>query len=256
MITANINTTGAQPVYKSAAPSAQSNLDAVVKLLNVPDELKAGETYTIQVVANSTADVRAYFINLNYDRSKLTTEGIRNGDFFNTDSYSFPVMGEETIGLANAVYGHSVSYGDGVLAEVMFTATRDGLFSADMLEIQKASLVNSAFMKENITIENPTGLDASDTPSVFSLGNNFPNPFNPTTTLNFSIPENSHVKLMIYDILGRNVKMLVSGAYTAGNYTVVWDATDMNGEQVSAGVYFYTITAGDFISTKRMLYMK
>ena len=91
---------------------------------------------------------------------------------------------------------------------------------------------------------------------AYDLNQNFPNPFNPTTTISFTIPENETISLKIYDILGRNVRTLVEGGYAAGSYNIVWDATDMSGNTVSAGVYFYTIKAGSYVETKRMLFMK
>ncbi|MFC1508338.1 autotransporter-associated beta strand repeat-containing protein [Candidatus Omnitrophota bacterium] len=256
MITKNINLSGAQPVYKAAGQSVMSNLNSQVEFTNIPSELKAGETYTIQVVASNTADVRTYFVNLNYDSSKLDFEGIMKGDFFINDSYSFPVVKEGFVGLANSTYGYLAYSGDGVLAEVTFTAKNDGVFTPDMLGVQKASFVNSAFMKEQVMAEALVELTSNETPAVFSLGQNFPNPFNPTTNINFTLPEASNVTLKIYDILGHHIDTLVDNALAPGNHSVMWDAIDRNGKAVSAGVYFYTIDAGSFHSTKKMLLMK
>ena len=256
MATANTGTSGAQPVYKSAIQPGATNLSAIVELVNAPSELKAGQTYTIQVAARNTDGVRGYFVNLNYDRDALSLEGIKKGDFIHSDSYSFPVVGDGTVGLVNAVYGYALSGGDGVLAEFTFTAISDGAFTSDMLGIQRASLVNADFKKEFIVSENLFGDNSGNAPEAFELSQNFPNPFNPTTTISFSAPKSGHVTINVYDILGRHVRTLVSGNYSAGNYSVVWDATDKNGGMVSAGVYFYTIKTKNFSTTKRMLFMK
>jgi hypothetical protein len=256
LITANLDETGAQPRYKPVVDNLMPNQDAVIEFMNVPDELTAGETYTIQVIASNTSDVRAYFVNLTYDRNALAFAGITTGDFFDADSYSFPVVRKDTVGLVNSMFGNSVVNGDGILANVTFTAVRDGKFSPDMLGIRKASIVNSAFMKENIAGKNPTVETANGIPATFMLGQNYPNPFNPTTTISFSLPEANSVTLKVYDILGRLITTLVDEVYAPGNYSVVWNATDMNGKAVSAGVYFYTINAGKYHSTQRMLLMK
>ena len=263
MVTANVAAVaagtllnGAQPRYKIAIQPELSNLDAIVEFMNVPGELKAGETYTIQVIGRNTTNVRAYFINLNYATDALTFAGIAKGDFLETDTYSFPVIGNETVGLANAVYGDRVFSGDGLLAEVRFTALRDGMFTPDMLGFERISIVNSDFMRESIVMNEPASISENDAPVSFGLDQNFPNPFNPTTTISFSVPDNGNMTLKVYDILGRHVRTLVDGTYSAGNYNIVWDATDMNGDMVSVGVYFYTIQSGNHRATKRMLLLK
>ncbi|MBN1293447.1 MAG: T9SS type A sorting domain-containing protein, partial [Candidatus Latescibacteria bacterium] len=254
--TANVNNSGAQPVYKTVGEPAMSNTDALVEFENIPRELKAGETYTIKVIARNVANIRAYFVNMNYDHDALTFAGIIKGDFITSPSYSFPVLQNDMVGIANSVYGNAMFSGNGLLAEVKFTAKKDNIFTSDMLGFESVSVVNSEFLKESIVAQNPTGIADNSAPAAFDLAQNFPNPFNPTTTISFTIPENGITTLKIYDILGRQVRTLVDGGYSAGTYSVVWDATDMSGNMVSAGVYFYTVKAGNFTETKRMLFMK
>ncbi len=89
----------------------------------------------------------------------------------------------------------------------------------------------------------------------FTIGN-FPNPFNPTTTINYSLPKKGKVTIKIYDIMGSLVKDLVSGKKNAGMYNVIWDGKNSNGLQVSSGVYFYKIQLDEQIKTAKMLLMK
>lgn len=96
------------------------------------------------------------------------------------------------------------------------------------------------------SVNNETGI-----PSQYSLSQNYPNPFNPTTKIDFSIPKNSLVTLKVYDILGKQVGVLVNKEFTAGSYTV-----DFNASSLAAGVYFYTINAGDFTETKKLVLVK
>ncbi len=95
-------------------------------------------------------------------------------------------------------------------------------------------------------------------PETFSLIQNYPNPFNPTTTISFSVKQNSDfVTLEIYNIKGQKVKQLVSDQLSAGQHTVVWDGKDKNGKSVTSGIYFYRLKAGkDFSKTKRMMLLK
>ena len=93
-------------------------------------------------------------------------------------------------------------------------------------------------------------------PVAFNLYNAYPNPFNPVTTIRYDVPENGLVNIIIYDILGRRVKTLISQTQTAGQRSVQWNATNDYGKPVSAGVYLYQIRAGKHISTKKMLLLK
>ena len=85
---------------------------------------------------------------------------------------------------------------------------------------------------------------------------NYPNPFNPTTVLDYDIPENSFVNITVYDMMGRRVKTLVNANQSAGFKSVVWDATNFVGQPVATGLYMYTIVAGDFRQTKKMAFIK
>ena len=84
----------------------------------------------------------------------------------------------------------------------------------------------------------------------------FPNPFNPVTTLRYDLPEDAMVSITIYDIMGRSIKSLVNSNQTAGYRLVRWNATNNLDEPVSAGMYIYTIQAGDFRQTKKMVLLK
>jgi len=90
----------------------------------------------------------------------------------------------------------------------------------------------------------------------YKLIKNYPNPFNPVTTLRYNLPENSHVNITIYDMLGRQVKNLINQTQDAGYRSVRWNATDDYGKPVSAGIYLYQIQAGEFVQTKKMMLLK
>ena len=88
-------------------------------------------------------------------------------------------------------------------------------------------------------------------PKEFALMQNYPNPFNPSTTINYQLPMNSHISLKVYDMLGNEVATLVNQTKEAGSYTAEFD-----GSKLSSGVYFYTINAGNFSTTKKLTLMK
>ena len=88
-------------------------------------------------------------------------------------------------------------------------------------------------------------------PTVFNLEQNYPNPFNPSTVISYQLPVNSNVSLKIYDLLGREIATLVNEEQSAGWKEVKWNATG-----VASGIYFYKLTAGSFVETKKMLMLK
>jgi len=93
-------------------------------------------------------------------------------------------------------------------------------------------------------------------PSSYSLEQNYPNPFNPSTIISYRLPKSGNVQIKIFDALGREVRSLINEEKNAGKHNILWDSRDNYGSKVSSGVYFYTITAGDFAETKKMVLLK
>jgi len=93
-------------------------------------------------------------------------------------------------------------------------------------------------------------------PFTYSLGQNYPNPFNPSTVISYSIAEASPVRIEVFNILGRRVRLLLDRALAAGSYEVMWNGIDDQGNPVSSGVYLYRITAGDYVASRKMILLK
>jgi len=99
-------------------------------------------------------------------------------------------------------------------------------------------------------------VDEEFIPTEFALHQNYPNPFNPVTTLNYGLPEQSMVVMTVYDLMGREVTTLVNQVQKAGYHTIRWNGTDQSGQVVSAGLYIYQITAGDYSVARKMILLK
>jgi len=102
-------------------------------------------------------------------------------------------------------------------------------------------------------IDHDDGLALNDR---FGLAQNYPNPFNPSTTIEYSIPERTHVTIAIYNLLGQKICSLVEGIKPRGTYMITWDGTDHWGSAVPAGIYFCRVGTGSFIETRKMLFLK
>jgi hypothetical protein len=97
---------------------------------------------------------------------------------------------------------------------------------------------------DEVFVDNPT-------PTEFALQQNFPNPYNPATTITYSLPIKAQVELVIYNALGESITRLVNEEKEAGKYSVKFDATNL-----PSGIYFYKLQAGSFVETKKMVLMK
>ena len=93
-------------------------------------------------------------------------------------------------------------------------------------------------------------------PSEFALQQNYPNPFNPSTQIRYALPNSSHVRIVVYNMLGSKVRTLYSGEQEAGFRSILWNATNDQGDPVSAGMYIYTIEAGGYFSSRKMILLK
>lgn len=112
------------------------------------------------------------------------------------------------------------------------------------------SIVPPARFSYDVVLEGITG-NTNEIPREFKLYNNYPNPFNPSTNIKFDIPRVTNAKLIVYDVLGREVSRIFEGRLKAGSYTVDFDASNL-----PSGVYFYRLTTNSFTDTKKMLLIK
>ena len=114
--------------------------------------------------------------------------------------------------------------------------------------LKQTDLDGAEHFTDGVRVDVLTGVDEEHIPPGFVLDQNYPNPFNPATTISFSLPIKSRVTLSVYNTLGEKVATLVDVAMEAGSHTVVFDASSL-----ASGVYLYRLTAGSFVSTKKIV---
>ncbi len=137
-----------------------------------------------------------------------------------------------------------------------FTDTHHAInWTLKTYEINNDEVLHSNFGQFVISI-NELSVIKNNIPIEFSLRQNYPNPFNPTTKISYDLPEESLVTLSIYDLMGRKVRTLVDGEQAIGFKNIQWNATNDNDQPVPAGMYIYTIQAGEFRQTKKMILLK
>ena len=128
---------------------------------------------------------------------------------------------------------------------------------------------NAPSLKDTVLVSGtgglpPTGVPGSQSnlPTVFKLHNSYPNPFNPSTTIQYDLPQESKVMIKVYSILGQQIATLVDGVVPAGYHQVIWRGSRDDGKTVAGGVYFYRIFAqplgkgSGLVQTKKMVMLK
>ncbi len=141
--------------------------------------------------------------------------------------------------------------GSGPLATLAF-ATQDG--STPVISLTEVTVRDrsNAPVEALAVVESSPGL----IPISFALEQNFPNPFNPSTTIEYSLPVSGQVRLEVFNLLGQHVCTLVDRFEEAGLHSATWDSQDASGSRVSSGVYLYRITAGSYTETRKMMMLK
>jgi len=151
-------------------------------------------------------------------------------------------------------FADNVAFEDYLLGETNYSIIEDcfndhgiNLSCGDCHDTMEKPLVD----QQNST---PTG--NIESPSTYCISQNYPNPFNPETKIHFQLPEDVHVTLSIYNMLGQKVRMLVDKQMSTGFHTIKWDGRNNFGTAVASGVYLYAIQAGKYYEKKKMVLMR
>jgi hypothetical protein len=140
--------------------------------------------------------------------------------------------------------------------EVIGTAGADPGIQLEIKEMVAAKTFVDLMPYLENTITGVKGLSIMEIPKEYQLHQNHPNPFNAGTEIRFELPRDGHVRLIIYNLLGEQLRTLVDEDKKVGRYNIHWDGLDSNRNPVSSGIYLYRMEAGSFKAQKRMLYVK
>jgi len=179
------------------------------------------ELYAWWIADTQNSKDTPYIINHKNGIDTVTVDQTESGSFWN-------IIGNFTFTGTNTDY---VKITDG--------GTTGGYISADAIRIVSEEKI-TGISEQQITL-----------PNVFRLKQNYPNPFNPSTTIKYSLPTQSNVTLKVFDVLGSEITTLINKEQPLGNYEIEFDGNDL-----TSGIYFYRLQAGDFVETKKMILMK
>lgn len=222
---------------------------------------ETGQEIAVDVKLDNVTDLMGYGVRINYDPSTvqfvnatnkgetLLSTGNRQSELFGTLEHN-----AETgdVFIAGAITNGNPVEGDGVLTTLQFRVLGDDPNKA-LIEIAQGLLIDGGL---NPSVALNLGDRFALVPTEYALDHNFPNPFNPETTLKYAIPNASDVTLIVYNVLGQEIIRLVDTKQTPGFYAVRWNGKDALGRGVASGVYLYRIQANDFNQTHKMLLLK
>jgi hypothetical protein len=234
-----------------------------------PDGTRINKTAAL-LAKSSSSDVKVIFyitengISINTESADLSLRGVQL-EFGNVTDNILSLSIDSKLGTGNyakindllrvLLYDQAgsdiIETGNNYVASLPFSIS-----NPKSIGINKVIVVTEDLEK----ISDPTiEVKYSENPSIvsdYALEQNFPNPFNPSTTVRFSVPETNMVKITIYNALGERVRSLFLGEVEQGNHSVKWDGRDDSGRMVSSGMYIYKMTAGSFSDSKKMIFLK
>jgi hypothetical protein len=166
----------------------------------------------------------------------------------------FRDLAENGVGIHAAVLGcESTITGDGEVASVLFEGQASAEIRLTLVDLRDAW--NRKLGEQTTAIGEEEALSTA-LPNRYELLGAEPNPFNPSTTIRFRLPEATSVTLKIYDVTGRTLRLLQRGVLPAGEHGIQWDGRDAGGRLVSSGVYLYAITAGEIDTVEKLVLLK
>ncbi len=230
------------------------NSDARLYLETAADLPRVGEEVVIDVDLADYVELQGYGLSVSYDADKLEfVRAIGGESLLGEGELAAPRVITQVDGqLSIAAYGETASEGELGMSLVFRTKSE---IENSFVEVTDSQVRDGNFAVNAVALPAPVQIQTR--PEAFALANNYPNPFNPATTIKYALPEASSVKLEVFNVVGQVVRTLVANHQNAGRYVVQWDATNDHGHSLSSGIYFYRLQAGgEFLEVKKMLLLK
>ncbi len=238
----------------------QLDSEPVVSLSRTGDVIEVGEVFTVTVSLSGNEEniLKGAEVEVTFDPEVL--------EFVSVTESGLGISGEgviftkaslldnnDAVGMvAGACGGNAMLMGDGNLGTITFKWVAEHAAGA-RIALRTVKLADGS--GDVIEYEGSALTIGADDimPLEYALHQNYPNPFNPTTHIRFDLPEDANVRLVIFNVMGQEVRTLISGSTPAGIHTIAWDGLSNDGRDVGTGLYIYRITANHFTATQKML---
>ena len=243
-------------IGKAVPTKAGLNSEARFYIDNAAGELpRVGEEMSLLVSLEDFAEVRGYGFTVNFDDRYLefVEPRFENNPLGEAGLAQPRVIANADGEIHIAAFGETVSEGD-LGVTLVFRSIEE--IEESLVEVMAGGVQDGSYGLNRIT--DPVAIRVETRPEVYALEKNFPNPFNPETTIKYQLPDANEVTLEVFNMLGQVVRTMVDREFqNAGRYSYQWDATNDSGQPLSSGIYFYRVTAGgEFQSHKKMLLLK
>ena len=227
-----------------------------VMALHLPDLPAIGETFEADLVMAGDGKIQGLTIPLAWDAGVVEPVTVQGGPLLNEQGGNSMTFSAKpgVVDVCLAGVRESGISGTGKIASVTFKRLAAGDPQIQLMEIDARGQVNDTVA---ITITAASPVDGGGVvPMVSALYPNYPNPFNPMTTIAFDLAVSGRVRIDIYSIDGRRIRSLVNGTFAAGRHEEVWNGRDHNGRTVASGTYLYIMEGPGIRQTRRMLLIK
>lgn len=232
----------AQPQVDAIAIGQKIEIPVEVDLSRLPEALGS---YTAVLTWNPDA---LKFVSCSAGKTAGFSSPMVNADKAENGKIIFasahPQGAAGRVNILNVVFQVTPKLAEGANLDLQFTAMAAAFTFYDLLPF----LSVATGIDENVRL--------TELPTEYALQHNYPNPFNPQTRIQYQLPQQSHVKLNVYNSVGRHVATLVDEKKSAGHHAIEWTATDDSDRLLPAGIYVYRLEAGDFSSVRKMLLVK
>ena len=224
------------------------------------DDIEWGDEFTVVVSLSGndagvlkTAEAEITFDPevIEFKSASETQIGITGDGVLFSKAAQMTGKSDDKVGLVAGACGAAMLDGSGTLGTITFRWISERVGEANLGLLTRLADGSGAIIEyegSTLTI-GATGVIPLD----YALHQNYPNPFNPSTTIRFDLPDDANVRLVIYNVMGQEVRTLVSGVTPAGIHSIIWDGTSNEGRDVGSGLYIYRISANDFSATHKML---
>ena len=215
--------------------------------LNLVEENALRTVFNVH--ASGVNSLHAYAVEMDINLSEWEVISINDNLKNNNEAIYFNKSDGHHYTSVSALFGH----GSVAISDLLSLELKPLVDNPSSPLIQEVTLVDDMNRSTKSVINN----NGAAMPNEFELAQNFPNPFNPVTNIAFALPQDGFVKLTIYNLLGEEVRQLVSSSLAGGNYTASWNSMDTFGNRVSSGMYLYSLSVDNqLISTHKMILMK
>jgi FlgD Ig-like domain len=219
-------------------------------------------TNTLEVQLSNSEEI--YGVQFSLRTSSDIVLGKLERDFLTTEEHWLVASYKPNDSVVNVIIINTqskyFSSGDGALAKITFTSEKPNVISSALLAnvmITNKNADSLGVAINNLDWNNKSVLIANNTESKsFAFGQNFPNPFNPSTKIAYRLNKPAQVRLSVYDITGREVNRLVDRYQSVGDYNISWNSNDDNGQKMASGMYFARLNVDNESVTRKMVMTK